>query len=74
MPRLAFLVDACVDIRLARWLNDQGHDASHLREEGLQSLPNGRIFAKAIDEGESWLRTTLILARSAPSRTARRQA
>jgi predicted nuclease of predicted toxin-antitoxin system len=50
-PRLAFLVDACVDIRLARWLNDQRHDAKHLREEGLQSLPNGQIFAKAIDEG-----------------------
>lgn len=51
MPRLAFLVDACVDIRLASWLNDQGHDAKHLRDEGLQSLPNGQIFSKAITEG-----------------------
>jgi predicted nuclease of predicted toxin-antitoxin system len=51
MPPPQFLVDVCVDIRLARWLSDQGYDARHLRDEGLQSLPNGQIFAKAIAEG-----------------------
>ncbi len=51
MPSLRFLVDACVDVRVARWLREQGHDASHLRDEGLQALPNGRIFSKAIAEG-----------------------
>lgn len=50
MPPLRFLVDACVDVRLARWLREQGYDAIHLRDEGLHSLPNGQIFEKAITE------------------------
>lgn len=40
----------CVDVRVAKWLNEQGHNALHLRDEGLQRLPNGRIFAKALAE------------------------
>jgi predicted nuclease of predicted toxin-antitoxin system len=51
MPALKILIDACVDVRLAHWLREQGHDARHLRDEGLQKLPNGTIFAKAIAEG-----------------------
>jgi predicted nuclease of predicted toxin-antitoxin system len=51
MPQLKFLVDACVDVRLTRWLRNQGHDARHLRDEGLQKLPDETIFAKAITEG-----------------------
>lgn len=39
-----------VSVRVVRWLRDQGHDATHLREEGLQRMPNGEIFAKAIAE------------------------
>lgn len=50
MSSLKFLVDACVDVRLAQWLRNQGNDARHLRDEGLQKLPNGQIFAKAIAE------------------------
>jgi len=50
-PRLRFLVDACVDVRLAGWLRDQGHDALHLRELGLQDLPDVQVFAKAMAEG-----------------------
>jgi predicted nuclease of predicted toxin-antitoxin system len=42
-----FLADACIDVRVAKWLRDIGHDAIHLRDEGLQRLPNGRIFEKA---------------------------
>jgi predicted nuclease of predicted toxin-antitoxin system len=37
-------------MRLAQWLRSQGNDAKHLRDEGLQKLPNGQIFAKAIAE------------------------
>ncbi len=51
MPSLRFLVDACVDVRLARWLREQGFDATHLRDEGLQRLSDEEIFAKAIAEG-----------------------
>jgi predicted nuclease of predicted toxin-antitoxin system len=53
MPPLRFLVDACVDVRLAHWLREQGYDTKHLREENLQKLPNGQIFAKAIAEGRT---------------------
>jgi predicted nuclease of predicted toxin-antitoxin system len=47
---MRFLVDVCVDVRVAQWLREQGHVASHLREEGLQRLPNGQIFVKAVSE------------------------
>jgi predicted nuclease of predicted toxin-antitoxin system len=45
-----FLVDMCVDIRVAKWLCEQGHDAVHLRDEDLYRLPNREIYRKAIDE------------------------
>ena len=47
---MRFIADMCMDVRVASWLNSQGHDATHLREEGLQRLPNGEIFNKAIAE------------------------
>ncbi|MGE5215814.1 MAG: DUF5615 family PIN-like protein [Chloroflexota bacterium] len=47
---MRFLVDMCMDVRVASWLNAHGHDAIHLRDEGLQRLPNGGIFEKAIVE------------------------
>jgi predicted nuclease of predicted toxin-antitoxin system len=50
MLELAFLVDACVDVRLAQWLVGEGHDAVHLRDQDLQRLPNGKIFDKTIAE------------------------
>ena len=50
MPPLKFLIDACVDARLAHWLRSQGYDTTHLREEDLQKLPNGQIFTKATAE------------------------
>src|ERR1700752_3148932 len=40
----------CMDVRVTTWLNSQGHDATHLRDEGLQRLPNGEILDKAIAE------------------------
>ena len=39
-----------MDVRVTSWLNSHGHDASHLRDEGLHRLPNGDIFEKAIAE------------------------
>lgn len=47
---MRFLVDVCVDVRVAVWLREQGYDAIHLRELGLQRLPNGSIFSKAATE------------------------
>lgn len=48
---MRFLADMCVDVRIVRWLQEQGHDATHLRDEGLHRMPNGKIFNKAISEG-----------------------
>lgn len=47
---MRFLADMGVDVRIVEWLRRQGHDATHLREEGLQRAPNGEIFAKAAAE------------------------
>jgi predicted nuclease of predicted toxin-antitoxin system len=45
-----FLADMCVDVRIIKWLLQNGHDATHLRDQGLQRMPNGEIFEKAIRE------------------------
>jgi predicted nuclease of predicted toxin-antitoxin system len=47
---MRFLADMGVDVRVVHWLRSQAHDATHLRDEGLQRLPNGEIFEKAIAE------------------------
>ena len=47
---MRLIADMCTDVRVASWLNSQGHDATHLRDEGLQRLPNGGVFEKAIAE------------------------
>lgn len=39
-----------VALRVVQWLRRQGHDVNHLRDEGLQRMPNGEIFQKAIAE------------------------
>ena len=39
-----------VSPRIVEWLRAGGHDAIHLRDELLQRLPNGQIFAKAAAE------------------------
>jgi predicted nuclease of predicted toxin-antitoxin system len=58
---MRFLADMGVSIGFAEWLRNNGHDAKHLREEGLNRMPNGEIFTKAIHEnrviitqGASW--------------------
>jgi predicted nuclease of predicted toxin-antitoxin system len=45
-----FLADMCVDVRIVKWLRQNGHDATHLRDQGLHRIPNGDIFEKAIRE------------------------
>jgi len=54
-----FLVDMNVDIRVAEWLRSQGHDVVHLRDEGLQRMPNGEIFEKALTENRVVLTSDL---------------
>ena len=48
---MRFLADMGVSMRVVQWLRTQGYDAVHLRDEGLQRLPNGKIFDKAEAEG-----------------------
>ncbi len=47
---MRFLADLGVDMHIVRWLREQGHDATHLREEGLMRLPDEQIFIKGIAE------------------------
>ena len=47
---MRFLADMGVDVRVVEWLRAHGHDALHLREEGLQRAPDDRVFAKALAE------------------------
>ena len=47
---MRFLGDMGVSGRVMEWLRDRGHDAVHLSDEGLQRMPNGNIFKKAIHE------------------------
>jgi len=47
---MRFLADMGVSWRVVEWLQSAGHQAVHLRDEGLQTLPNGEIFKKAFLE------------------------
>ena len=47
---MRFLADMGVSLRVVEWLRSSGHDVIHLRDEGLQTLPNGEIFQKALRE------------------------
>lgn len=47
---MRFLADMGVSQQVVEWLRSNGHDAVHLRDEGLQRLPNGLIFQKAGNE------------------------
>jgi len=44
---MRFLVDACVDVAVDRWLCEQNYDSIHLRNERLHRLPDEDVFAKA---------------------------
>ncbi len=47
---MQFLADMGVSTRVADWLRSQGHDVVHLRDRGLQRMPNGDIFHLAAQE------------------------
>lgn len=47
---MRFLADMGVSLFTVTWLREAGHDAVHLREEGLQRLPDLEILLKARQE------------------------
>jgi len=48
---MRFLADMGVAMRSVEWLREQGHDATHLREENLQRMSDADVFRKAATEG-----------------------
>ena len=48
---MRFLADMGVSQHIVQWLRQNGDDAIHLRDEGLQKLPDSKIFEKAYSEG-----------------------
>jgi len=48
-----FLVDMPLSPELAAWLRDQGHDAVHAAELGLNRAPDVKILARAKQEGRT---------------------
>ncbi len=44
---MKFLADMGISLRTVAWLRDGGDDIVHLREQGLQSLPDEEILVKA---------------------------
>ena len=47
---MRFLADMGVSATVVLWLKERGYDALHLRDEGLQRLPDREIFGKAMTE------------------------
>lgn len=45
-----FIADMGVSMRVVNWLRNQGFDTMHLRDRGLQRLPDDEIFKLAIQE------------------------
>lgn len=43
---IKFLADMGISLRTVSWLREQGYDVVHLRDEGLQTLPDEEILAK----------------------------
>ena len=47
---MRFLADMGISTRTIAWLHEQGHDAVHVREQGLQRASDETIMAKAYAE------------------------
>jgi predicted nuclease of predicted toxin-antitoxin system len=47
---MRFLADMGISLRTVSWLREQGHDVVHLRDQGLQKLPDEEIVIKAQQE------------------------
>ncbi len=52
---MRFLVDQCLSIDLARALTDAGHDATHLRDRGMQRAKDPEVLALARAEHRTLL-------------------
>lgn len=48
---MKFLADMGISPRVVSTLREHGHEAVHLREQGLGTLPDGEILAKARAKG-----------------------
>lgn len=48
---MKFLGDMGLSQSCIRWLREQGHEAVHLRELGLQRMPDPLILAKSVSDG-----------------------
>ncbi|GJD16398.1 hypothetical protein RIVM261_013540 [Rivularia sp. IAM M-261] len=44
---MKFLADMGISLRTVAWLRDAGYDTVHLRDEGLQQLPDDEILIKS---------------------------
>ena len=71
---MRFLVDMGLAVRVAEWLRNEGHDATHLQEAGLPRLSDHEIFALAARERRIIVTTDLdfgeIVARSRQASTS----
>ncbi|MEH2261102.1 DUF5615 family PIN-like protein [Nostoc sp.] len=59
---MKFLVDMGISLRTVSWLRSDGYDVVHLRDEGLQRLPDNEILIKACTEGRILLTIDLDFA------------
>lgn len=50
---IRFLLDMGLAQSSAEFLRSRGHDAVHLRDQGLERLPDDQIVAKAQDESRT---------------------
>lgn len=48
---MRFLVDAQLPPALALWLRERGHEAHHVRDFGLGTVPDAVVAAKAFADG-----------------------
>ena len=47
---MKFLIDMGLALRTVAFLRDRGHDATHLRDEGLERLDDSDVVKKAVNE------------------------
>ncbi|MEA5512989.1 DUF5615 family PIN-like protein [Nodularia sp. UHCC 0506] len=59
---MRFLADMGISLRTVSWLRGDGYDVVHLRDEGLQRLPDDQILMKARAEGRILLTIDLDFA------------
>ncbi|MEH1786975.1 MAG: DUF5615 family PIN-like protein [Nostoc sp.] len=59
---MKFLADMGISLRTVTWLRGVGYDVVHLRDEGLQRLPDHEILIKARAEGRILLTIDLDFA------------